>query len=182
MTYPMPDVTQPTPQPKARRRWPWVVGAGVLLLIGVAAVTGGGDDTATRVADVVTTGPAAPSGEGAGLAPKAPAEKAPAPAAPAPVQDDPLSDGVWSASQLTPSTAYGTTSVTARVTNTGDTTRTAMLTLTAFDPAGVMVGTATGSTTDVEAGGTATVQFFSMDELPGDPAGWSWELQVDADF
>src|SRR4051794_16011068 len=54
----------------------------------------------------------------------------------APAADDPLADGAWTASEITSSTEYGITSVTARVTNTSDSTRSGMFTLTAFDQGG----------------------------------------------
>lgn len=165
---------QQQPQsPAKRRRWLLPALGGVAAVVVAGAALGGGTDDPAAPA---SPQPVAEQPAGDSPAP-APAPE-PEPAAPA----DPLTDNGWTASQIAVTTEYGYTSVEARLTNGGDSVQTAMFTLTAFDPAGAMVGSVTGSASDVEAGSTATVRFVAADELPGDPATWTWELQVDGAF
>lgn len=101
------------------------------------------------------------------------------PGASTPADDDPLSDGGWTLSDVqVDSVQYGYTNLSARVTNTEDSTRSGLFTLTIFN-GDERVGQTSSSVADVEAGQAATVQFMVSEELPGDSTLWSYELQSD---
>ena len=98
---------------------------------------------------------------------------------------DPLSDGGWTASDVQVEVTQFGTSITGRITNTDAASRSGIFTLTIFDAAGARIGETQGSVSDVEAGGTATVTFIGMtstEQLPGDPATYTYELQNDGSY
>ena len=96
---------------------------------------------------------------------------------------DPLSDGGFTASDIQVEDGSLGTSITARVTNTDTTSRSGLFTLTIFDADKNRIGETQGSVNELEAGQTATVTFIgTTDELPGDPATYSYQLQTDGSY
>jgi hypothetical protein len=152
-------------KPIFKKVWFWLL--VIVAVVIIATVTGGGDDETTASAP--------------GTAESAPADgSAEAPAA-APA-DDPLSDGGWTASDIQVERTQFGDSITARVTNDKDTSRTGVFTLTIFGPDGARIGETMGSANDVEPGQAATVTFVgntTSDALPGDPATYTYEFQND---
>jgi len=67
----------------------------------------------------------------------------------------------------------------ARITNIGDTSRTATFTFTVF-VSGRQVATLDGSVSDAEPGRTLTVDLISSDDYR--PGPYTWEFQVNAEF
>ncbi len=91
-----------------------------------------------------------------------------------------LSDGSFTAT--TPrglSSQFGTCRATARVTNTSDSEKTAVVTFTVFKGSD-QVGTLQGTVNQVGAGDTATVTLLSQNKCP--TGSLRYEFQVDAEF
>ena len=152
-------------KPIYKRVWFWLLAIVAVIAI-VAVAGGGGSDTTASAPGTAETAPAD------GAAGEAPSE------APA---DDPLSDGGWTASDIQVERSQFGDSITARVTNTEDSSQTGVFTLTVFGPDGTRIGEAMGSANEVEAGQASTVTFLSSstEALPGDPATWTYEFQND---
>lgn len=90
-----------------------------------------------------------------------------------------MSDGGWILSDVQADPSQFGTAFTGRVTNTEDQTRTGLFTLTVFSD-GQRIYQTSGSANDVEPHQTATVTFVgATEDLPGDPAGWTYEFQSD---
>ena len=149
-------------KPIFKKVWFWLL--VIVAVIIIAKVAGGGDSN---------------SASAPGAAASAPAEGSAKASAPA---DDPLSDGGWTASDIQVERTQFGDSITARVTNDKDTSRTGVFTLTIFGPDGARIGETMGSANDVEPGQAATVTFVgntTSDALPGDPATYTYEFQND---
>ncbi|WP_211202853.1 hypothetical protein [Geodermatophilus dictyosporus] len=167
-----PQMPPQGPPPKKsiyKRVWFWLL-AGLAVII-IAAAAGGGGDGETSAADPTTPTAEQPADSGGSAA------EPPAPApAPAPPQDDPLEDDGWVLGEVQVETGL-VNSLTARITNNESSTRSAFFTITVLGPDGSLVGSAVGAANDVEAGVTATVTLLSSEDLEGDPATFTYELQ-----
>jgi hypothetical protein len=154
------DRTTSARKPLYKRGWFWLIVA--VIVIAAIASSQGSDDGAT------------------GATPSTGGPQSSAPAAEQPAADDPLSDDGWTVSDIQIETTAIGPSISGRVTNNEDETRTGVWTLTVFSN-GQRVYDAMGSASDVEAGSTATVTFVgtSQDEIAGDPATFTYELQSD---
>ncbi len=111
-------------------------------------------------------------------------ERPSAPAPPPPEPEEPtaagLSDGSFTGTKPRGlRTQFGTCQATARVTNTSDSEKTAVVTYTAFK-GGQQVTTLQGTVNQVGAGDTATVTLLSQDPCPS--GSLRYEFQVDAEF
>ncbi len=137
-----------------------------------------------------TSAPAVPAETPADSAPsaEAPTDAAPSAEATAPPAAPPaaepeskgLSDGSFTSEDpLVKDSGLDTFGGTARVTNTSDKSKTAILTYTVFLD-GEQVATMTGAATEVEAGSTSTVQLISTD--PFVEGGHTFDFQVDGEF
>lgn len=146
-------------QPKKKsHRGLWVLLIVAAIVVVGIIVSSGGDDSTSVAAGI----DAAPT---SGASPTA--------------QDDPLEDGGWVASDIQVKREQFGTSITARIQNTEDHSRTGVFTLTVFS-GGQRIYEAMGSANDVEAGSTATVTFVgTTDDLDGDVASYTYELQND---
>jgi hypothetical protein len=147
-------------KPIFKKVWFWLLVIVAVIIIATVANSGDGGETAS-----------AP-----GTATTAPADGSAAAA------DDPLSDGGWTVSDIQVERTQFGDSITARVTNTENSSRTGIFTLTIFGPDGARIGDVTGSANGVEAGQASTVTFIgtsSTDSLPGDPATYTYEFQND---
>lgn len=123
--------------------------------------------------------PAAPAEPPANSVPPAEATTPPT-APPAEPESKGLSDGSFTSEEpLVKDSGLDTFGGTARVTNTSDKSRTAILTYTVFLD-GKQVATMTGAASDVEAGSTSTVQLISSD--PFVKGSHTFEFQVDGEF
>lgn len=149
-------------KPIYKRWWFWLAIAIVAIII-AGAISGGGDGS-TNTGQTGSTQATQPS---AGTDPTTPA-------------DDYLTDNDWTASDIQAKTTQFGTSFTATITNKAKQTRTGLFTLTVYGPDGTRITNVSGSASDVEAGQSATVTFIaSTDQLPGDPATWTYRLQTD---
>lgn len=147
-----------TKKPLLKRPVFWIAAIVVVFLL--IAISQCGHDDAPVSASPSTGGPASGSSS-------------------APAADDPLSDGGWGVSDIQIADSQFGTSVTARVTNGRDATRTGLFTLTVFSN-GQRIGDFSGSASDVEAGQTSTVTFVgSTEHLDGDPTTFTYEFQND---
>jgi hypothetical protein len=148
-------------KPIFKKVWFWLL--VIVAVIIIAKVAGGGDSKTA-------------SAPGSADSQSAESTAAEAPA------DDPLSDGGWTASDIQVERTQFGDSITARVTNNKDTSRTGVFTLTIFGPDGTRIGKTMGSANEVEPGQASTVTFIgssTTDALPGDPATWTYEFQND---
>jgi hypothetical protein len=151
-------------KPIFKRVWFWL-----LVIVAVTAVYAVAGSGGSETASAPGTAASAPAGGSAETPAEAPA-------------DDPLSDGGWTASDIQVERSQFGDSITARVTNNEDSSRTGVFTLTIFGPDGARIGETMGSANEVEAGQASTVTFIgtsSTDSLPGDPATYTYEFQND---
>jgi hypothetical protein len=170
----MPPPAPPKKKPIWKRWWFWLL-AIIGLFIVIGALSGGGDDPSSAPDPQPTMEQQQPA--------PAPSEGQPTPEdeeAPPPAPTDPLSDGGWTASDIRAEGSQFGTSITARIVNEEDSTRSAVFTLSIFGPDGEFIGDTSGAVNDVEPGSAATVTFVGITEdLPGDPSEWTYELQND---
>jgi hypothetical protein len=93
----------------------------------------------------------------------------------------PAESGDWKFSKVVSKTAYGTTTATMRATNTTGDRRSAFFTVTYFNKAGDILGTASGAANDVPANKTVTVQLISTDNVNLKQVAKT-EIQTDGSF
>jgi hypothetical protein len=167
-------MTAPTPAPAKKKslfKRPlfWVLVIVVLVIVIIASSAGGSDKPGPAS---TSTGAPQSSAASAGAvgATSAPAAKP---------TDDPFADGGWTASDIQVEKSQFGTSVSARVTNTGDVTKTGVFTITIFSN-GQRIADVQGSASDVEPGTASTVKFIGTTQtLPGDPSTYTYEFESD---
>lgn len=159
---PPPTAERPTGKPIYKKLWFWLAVLVVVVIV-IAATSGGGDEPTRENAP--TTGQAV--------------EESPASEPAEEPADDLLADDDWKVSDIQLSDSPIGTSITARVTNNADETRTGVFTLTIFEN-GQMVTSTQGSASDVEAGSTATVTFIgTTDDSISADGNYTYEFQSD---
>lgn len=169
----LPPAPAPVRQKKSFFKRPifWILVIVVIVIIAIIAGNSGG--SGNNSANAPSTGApqssAAPSsGVGATTSPAAPK-----------ASDDPFSDGGWKISDIQVQPGQFGTSVTGRVTNQTNATKTGVFTLTIFSN-GQRIADVQGSANNVEAGQTSTVTFIGTTQnLPGDPSTYTYEFQSD---
>jgi hypothetical protein len=164
----MPPQGPPPKKPIYKRVWFWLL-VGIAVII-IAANSGGDEDGGTTAADPSQPAAEQPADSGGSTA------ESPAPAPEPAPQDDPMEDDGWVLGEVQVETGL-INSLTARITNNENSTRSAFFTITVLGPDGSLVGNATGAANDVEPGVTATVTLLSSEDLEGDPATFTYELQ-----
>lgn len=93
--------------------------------------------------------------------------------------NNPLSDDSWTVGDVVPHKDEFMTTVTARILNGAPEERSAFFTMSVFDANGALLGSLSGAANNVGPSETATVELLATDDIAGDPAGWSYELQAD---
>jgi hypothetical protein len=106
----------------------------------------------------------------------------PASSAPAADSSSPAAEsGDWKFSKVVSKSNYGLLTATVRATNITGEKRSGMFTVTYFNKAGDVLGTATGAANDVPANKTVTVQLISGDDINLKTVAKT-EIQVDGSF
>lgn len=146
----------------------WILVIIVIVIIAAASSCNGGNSPTSN---------AAPSTGSPQSSSAAPSSSSASPAVPS--TDDPFLDGGWKISDIQVQPGQFGTSISGRVTNQTNATKTGVFTLTIFSN-GKRIADVQGSANDVEAGQTATVTFIGTTQnLPGDPATYTYDFQSD---